>query len=126
MDQGFPGAVHKKFDTVTDAEAFVKLGQLAPVYSYQPATTPPLLANSPAMATPPQAATSQSAVTKSLLEVAHQLPAITQPPSSAAISSSKQEPRDWTSVYTDGACRGNGRTGSVAGSGVWFGDGHPK
>lgn len=32
---------------------------------------------------------------------------------------------EWKSIYTDGACQGNGRAGSVAGVGVWFGDNNP-
>lgn len=32
----------------------------------------------------------------------------------------------WRSIYTDGACQGNGRVGSIAGVGVWFGDDNPK
>ena len=33
---------------------------------------------------------------------------------------------EWTEIYTDGACRGNGKAGSTAGVGVWFGRDHPK
>jgi ribonuclease HI len=33
---------------------------------------------------------------------------------------------EWIEVYTDGACRGNGKAGSTAGVGVWFGPGHTK
>jgi ribonuclease HI len=32
----------------------------------------------------------------------------------------------WTVIYTDGACKGNGKESAVAGVGVWFGDSHPK
>ncbi len=27
----------------------------------------------------------------------------------------------WDVVYSDGACKGNGKTGSVAGIGIWWG-----
>jgi ribonuclease HI len=30
---------------------------------------------------------------------------------------------DWDVVYCDGACKGNGKIGSVAGIGVWYGEG---
>jgi ribonuclease HI len=29
-------------------------------------------------------------------------------------------------VYTDGACKGNGKAGSVAGIGVWWGRNDPR
>jgi ribonuclease HI len=33
--------------------------------------------------------------------------------------------RGWDVVYCDGACKGNGQVGSVAGIGVWWGKNHP-
>ncbi|KAF8215785.1 ribonuclease H-like domain-containing protein [Mycena galopus ATCC 62051] len=32
----------------------------------------------------------------------------------------------WDVVYSDGACKGNGQPGSVAGVGVWWGEGDPR
>ncbi|KAF8318509.1 hypothetical protein DL93DRAFT_2075991 [Clavulina sp. PMI_390] len=32
----------------------------------------------------------------------------------------------WNLIYTDGACRGNGKANARAGVGVWFGDGDPR
>lgn len=33
---------------------------------------------------------------------------------------------EYTVVYCDGACKGNGRSGSVAGIGVWWGSDDPR
>lgn len=32
----------------------------------------------------------------------------------------------WDVVYSDGACKGNGKHGSVAGIGVWWGNNDPR
>lgn len=32
----------------------------------------------------------------------------------------------WDIVYSDGACKGNGKVGSIAGVGVWWGVGDPR
>lgn len=32
----------------------------------------------------------------------------------------------WSVVYSDGACKGNGKSGSVAGVGVWWGPNDPR
>ena len=53
---------------------------------------------------------------------------------SAAGSKTKKRPRspdiedegDWDVVYSDGACKGNGQVGSVAGVGVWWGPDDPR
>jgi ribonuclease HI len=33
---------------------------------------------------------------------------------------------EWDVVYTDGACKNNGQSGSVAGVGVWWGRDDPR
>lgn len=32
----------------------------------------------------------------------------------------------WDIVYSDGACKGNGKPGSIAGIGVWWGANDPR
>ena len=32
----------------------------------------------------------------------------------------------WDIVYSDGACKGNGKVGSIAGVGVWWGPNNPR
>ena len=37
-----------------------------------------------------------------------------------------KEEEGWDVVYTDGACKGNGQAGSIAGVGVWWGYNDPR
>lgn len=37
-----------------------------------------------------------------------------------------QDESGWLVVYTDGACKGNGRQGAIAGVGVWWGHNDPR
>lgn len=36
------------------------------------------------------------------------------------------EEEGWDVVYSDGACKGNGQPGSIAGVGVWWGHNDPR
>lgn len=55
-------------------------------------------------------------------------------PFSADSSETKKRPRspdtedegDWDVVYSDGACKGNGQMGAVAGIGIWWGPDDPR
>ena len=38
----------------------------------------------------------------------------------------ENEKKEWTKVYTDGSCVGNGKRGAKAGCGVFFGDNDPR
>lgn len=42
------------------------------------------------------------------------------------ISPDVEDERGWDVVYCDGACKGNGKAGSVAGVGVWWGAEDPR
>ncbi|KAG1886047.1 ribonuclease H-like domain-containing protein [Suillus subluteus] len=42
-------------------------------------------------------------------------------PSTAIVANEKEEESGYDVVYSDGACKGNGQVGSVAGVGVWWG-----
>ena len=45
----------------------------------------------------------------------------------AALSTEKiQDESGWEVVYSDGACKGKGKAGSVAGTGVWWGRDDPR
>ncbi|CAK5264469.1 unnamed protein product [Mycena citricolor] len=82
---------------------------------------------------------------KSMAEAQSWLGVVSQSPSSAiaeaASSTSKasssrgkkrplvpeiEDTTGWDIVYTDGACKGNGKPGSVAGVGVWWGPSDPR
>ena len=43
-----------------------------------------------------------------------------------ALSPDAEDEGEWDIVYCDGACKGNGQSGSVAGIGVWWGDNDRK
>ena len=43
-----------------------------------------------------------------------------------AISSEVEDESGWDVVYSDGACKGNGKPGSIAGIGVWWGNDGPR
>ncbi|RDB29135.1 Ribonuclease H [Hypsizygus marmoreus] len=43
-----------------------------------------------------------------------------------AMSPNVEDESGWDVVYCDGACKGNGKTGSIAGVGVWWGEGDPR
>lgn len=43
-----------------------------------------------------------------------------------ALSLDVEDELEWDVVYSDGACKGNGKVGSVAGVGVWWGYNDPR
>lgn len=43
-----------------------------------------------------------------------------------ALSLDVEDEVGWDVVYSDGACKGNGKVGSVAGVGVWWGHNDPR
>lgn len=43
-----------------------------------------------------------------------------------AVSPNVEDESGWDVVYSDGACKGNGKAGSVAGVGVWWGANDPR
>lgn len=50
---------------------------------------------------------------------------------SVVVSNSRKRSRSldesgWDVVYSDGACKGNGKVGSIAGIGVWWGPDDPR
>jgi len=51
----------------------------------------------------------------------------TQPSTSAASTNEYMtDEAGWLVAYSDGACKGNGKPGSVAGVGVWWGKNNSK
>ncbi|KAF7303056.1 Ribonuclease H [Mycena kentingensis (nom. inval.)] len=93
--KNYPGSSYKKFNTYAEAVAFVQ-GQVAASTSSNRVPAP----------------ASNAIATTSVAPAAE-------------ASSSKRKSSDLTDrivICTDGACPGNGKTGSVAGVGVWFGE----
>ncbi|CCM05124.1 uncharacterized protein FIBRA_07332 [Fibroporia radiculosa] len=110
---GFPGARYKKFNNAADAEVWVA--------SYGSASDPSGISSAPAPSNaPPQAAKSH--------------PRASEASPSMRTTSRKKNPAEevledetgWAIVYSDGACKGNGKAGSIAGVGVWWGRDDPR
>ena len=62
-----------------------------------------------------------------MLKLSFKFISVRRIPFSSAISKSDflRDPNGAVIVYTDGACRGNGRNNAKAGIGVWFNSNHP-
>ncbi|KAH9486418.1 Ribonuclease H1 [Psilocybe cubensis] len=95
----FPGAEHKKFSTLAEAEGFISEDSPS---------------SSNAEAGPSNITTSHapgdSTSKKRELDFGPQVDDVT----------------GWDVVYSDGACKGNGKEGSYAGVGVWWGHNDPR
>jgi len=107
--KGYPKALHKKFRTQAEAEAYVKFGDAA----------------STAAAAAP-VPTISSAKSENITLTKH------SPKKSYMKRKTGTEPAKivdetgWDVVYTDGACQGNGKQAAVAGIGVWWGNGDQR
>lgn len=89
--KGFVGAKYKRFNVLREAEEFVGIS-------------------------PSSSAASGSAITP--ISKGPLVP-VTRKSSSMKLAAESEEGYDV--VYSDGACKGNGQRGSVAGIGVWWG-----
>ncbi|KZT23896.1 ribonuclease H-like protein [Neolentinus lepideus HHB14362 ss-1] len=92
--KGFTGAQHHKFKTQAEAEAYVK-GVSTVGSSGKPYTKPESVM------------VSQKPRVTDLLQT--------------PVHSVEEDEEGWDVIYTDGACRGNGKDRAVAGIGVWWG-----
>ncbi|KAF8640496.1 hypothetical protein AX17_000158 [Amanita inopinata Kibby_2008] len=95
--KNYPGAKYKKFTNSVEAEQFAK-GQSAIVESTS------LLQSNPVGPKTPIALPSDQNRTKK-----------------RRLSPDIADESSWDVVYSDGACKGNGKSGSLAGIGVWWG-----
>lgn len=102
--KGFTGALYKKLSTEAEANEFMN-------------AKPSVARTSASRDILPIESTSRSAVVPDpniparIVQAAHSAP---------------EDEKDCDIVYCDGACKGNGRVGSVAGIGVWWGHGDPR
>ncbi|KAF8665425.1 hypothetical protein AX16_000444 [Volvariella volvacea WC 439] len=103
---GFAGAKYKKFTNVADAEAYVAGTFVTKTTTVSETTHTQTLW------------TTESTTTASAkLEVVQG--------KKRALSPDIDE-SGWNVVYSDGACKGNGQRGSIAGIGVWWGPSDPR
>ncbi|KAG1904567.1 ribonuclease H-like domain-containing protein [Suillus fuscotomentosus] len=104
--KNFHGAVYKKLATETEALAFM---------TTESHLNPPSRLSSSAVLSPTISPPRSVASTSSTFR-----------PSAAAVANLKEEEPGYDVVYSDGACKGNGQVGSVAGVGVWWGWNDPR
>ncbi|KAF8845984.1 hypothetical protein BDN67DRAFT_8000 [Paxillus ammoniavirescens] len=97
---GFAGAVYKKLNTEAEAREFIAAKSTVAITPGSADALPIPSTSRHATASDPKM------VTK-------------------AVETAKDE-IDCDIVYCDGACKGNGQVGSVAGVGVWWGHGDPR
>ncbi|KAG7099877.1 hypothetical protein E1B28_001679 [Marasmius oreades] len=117
--EGFTGAKFKKFATQEEAEQFLRVGSgsvLEMVASDAANST---------SATPTADSTSTITSKKRTLELDHGS-GESAPKKQRVPSRNEVEDEEDSVVYSDGACKGNGKDGSVAGVGVWWGHGDPR
>ncbi|KAG2138711.1 ribonuclease H-like domain-containing protein [Suillus bovinus] len=103
--KNFPGAAYKKLATETEALAFMTTDS-----QLNPPSRPSSSAVLPPAISPPRSVASTSSTFR---------------PSTAVVANVKEE-IGYDVVYSDGACKGNGQPGSVAGVGVWWGWNDPR
>ncbi|KIJ22189.1 hypothetical protein PAXINDRAFT_65542 [Paxillus involutus ATCC 200175] len=101
---GFAGAVYKKLNTEAEAREFI-------------AAKSTVASTSGSVDAPPIPSTSRHTTASHPKMVAKAV--------ETARSTAKDE-MDCDIVYCDGACKGNGQVGSVAGVGVWWSHGDPR
>jgi ribonuclease HI len=100
--KNFHGAIYKKLTTETEALAFITMES----HSSLPSSRLSSSAVSPAAISPPRSVAATSSTFR---------------PSTAIVANDKEDEPGYDVVYSDGACKGNGQAGSVAGVGVWWG-----
>ena len=113
--KGFNGAKYKKFASLGEAQAFVNGG----TGSGSSAAPVSHLADKASQTTSSKSARMEPYPRPSSL--ANRGPI--KMTSNAEIA---KEEEGWDVVYTDGACKGNGQAGSIAGVGVWWGYNDPR
>ncbi|KAL0068451.1 hypothetical protein AAF712_004529 [Marasmius tenuissimus] len=110
--KGYTGAKHKKFATKSEAEQFARSGNAEII---------DLVAPGPSTSSKPSTGQKRGvAEEEGRSEDSH--PRKKQ----KVLPESQPEGEGDLVVYTDGSCRGNGKAGSVAGIGVWWGNGDDR
>lgn len=131
--RGFPGAKYKKFETQKEAEQFVRYGPRAPPKPAKGAGTSIATSVTYARPSPYAASTrtgsSAASVAKADLVKPSALAAATTK-ANKDISTNSDDTQASTSeaivIYTDGSSLSNGKAGSRAGLGVFFGVNDPR
>ncbi|KAF8915046.1 ribonuclease H-like domain-containing protein [Mucidula mucida] len=116
---GFPGNQHKKLPTRAQAEHWLQSGSIS-----APATSTP----KPVSITskPASTASKPASSSKSVVKQATVAPSSTGSFNVFARAQSDPPISGEVTVFSDGACKGNGKVGSFAGVGVWWGHDDPR
>lgn len=115
--KGFPGSRHKKFRAREQAEAWLQTNGV----QVAAGNTSHALASSSTQQRPSPARRSASPVRRNT-----SASPVRRKATPAAAARSPPPNGDVRVVYCDGACRGNGKVGSIAGVGVYWGAGDPR
>ena len=111
--KGFPGATHKKFKSVAEANQWLAThGVTADTL----AAPPPVASSSTAKPARP------SPIARPQKPEGSKTQGRVKPGNGSLLGKDViQDTTGWLVVYSDGACKGNGKYGAVAGVGVWWG-----
>ena len=105
--KGFNDAKFKKFATLHEAQDFIGIRA-----AEERSSPSPSLSSSNRLEMPPKS----TIITSRFARPTH----------NASQEEAGPDESEYDVVYTDGACKGNGKSGSVAGVGVWWGHGDPR
>ena len=135
--QGFPGAKFKKFKTLPEADQWYRSNlPHRPANPHPTATTRPIstvthpnIASTSSSSTGPTRAPQNQLTTPVSRPAPQSISTVITAPAPAPVQPLRiAAPKNTTVdiVYSDGACRGNGRPEAVAGIGVWWGPHDPR
>ncbi|KAL1676354.1 ribonuclease H-like domain-containing protein [Schizophyllum commune] len=117
--KNFPGARYRAFFSRAEAEKFVQYGPGGGPATPAPASASPVVPTpGPSKFKPAVMPSTPRAAAPSTSKAAGKRPA-------SEMQGADSE-GEWDVVYTDGACSGNGKAGSMAGVGVWYGMGDER
>ncbi|KAG6811158.1 hypothetical protein H0H92_008744 [Tricholoma furcatifolium] len=109
--KGYPGAKYQSFKNAAEAEAFV---------TGAPPPTQPTIPSASSRQTEPSVPVSSASSRRRTLSNAK------NNKGKKRILEEALDESQYDVVYCDGACKGNGKPGSIAGVGVWWGNNDPR
>ncbi|KZT69846.1 hypothetical protein DAEQUDRAFT_641195, partial [Daedalea quercina L-15889] len=121
---GFPGAKYKKCANAAEAEAWMVSAEKGK--GRESAGMSIAAAAPPAVRTTAAASPAGPASRTSAEPAAQPEPLSPKKRKRGLVGQPVADETGWTIVYCDGACKGNGQVGSVAGVGVWWGRGDER
>ncbi|KAG8979847.1 hypothetical protein FRB90_007877, partial [Tulasnella sp. 427] len=131
---GFPRAEYKRFGNLKDAENFIGVAYIETsltltAQTYEDSPSPSSAPSTPSRHPIPSSSAIGVPIPSSASRFNPYTPAVavSKVKTKVETASTDRRPADeWITAYTDGACRGNGAAGAVAGVGVWYGDNDPR